>query len=87
MARPKHNQKVYDKLKMISENQTRSKSKVTQNDARNVEMTTKISITKIYIYIPATKQKLLSLREATKYEKHRIAQTALHANERSSNAN
>lgn len=50
MARPKHNQKVYDKLKMISENQTRSKSKVTQNDARNVEMTIKISITKIYIY-------------------------------------
>ena len=32
--------KVYDKL--ISENQTRSKSKVTQNDSKNVEMTIKL---------------------------------------------
>ena len=34
-----HTQKVYDKL--ISENQRRSKSKVTQNDSKNVEMTIK----------------------------------------------
>ena len=32
-----HRTKVYDKL--ISENQTRSKSKVTQSDSKNVEMT------------------------------------------------